>query len=56
MKSYEAPFIENSYVFLKKREISFINKDNWTELFMYTELNHLNSNLQKEISSRITRE
>jgi len=36
MKSYEAPFIENSYVFKKKREMSFINKDNWTETLIYT--------------------
>jgi len=53
MRSYEAPFIENSYVFLKKREMSFINKDNWTETLIYTEFNHLNSNLQKEILSKI---
>ena len=56
MKSYEAPFIENSYVFLKKREMSFINKDNWSEVLIYTELNHLNSKLQKEITLKINEE
>jgi len=52
MRSYKAPFIENSYVFLKKREMSFINKNYWTETLIYTEFNHLNSNLQKEIRGR----
>jgi hypothetical protein len=49
MKSYEAAFIKDNYVFLKKREMSFFNKHNWNEVLLYTEFNTLNSNIQKEI-------
>ena len=53
VRSYEPLFVKNNYVFLKRKEMSLFNKNNWSEVLFYTEFNNLNFNIKKEISSKL---